>query len=120
MNNQGKIGYLLKALVLSYLVTGVILVFLAIGVWKLDFTEGAVNVGMIASYILSALAGGFYLGKKIKEKKFIWGVLLGVSYIVILLAATVAANGPFGLMNRNTLTTALICILSGMLGGMLG
>lgn len=120
MNNQGKIIYLLKALVFSYLVTAIILVFLALGVWKLEFSENVVNIGLIASYILSALTGGLYLGKKMKEKKFIWGILLGVSYIVILLAATMITNGPTGLMNRNTITTAFICILSGMLGGMIG
>lgn len=120
MNNQGKIMYLLKALVFSYIVTGVILVFLALGVWKLEFSETVVNVGMIAAYILSALTGGFYLGRKMQEKKFIWGILLGISYIIILLVAAMITNGPEGLMNRNTITTTFICILSGMLGGMIG
>lgn len=120
MANQGKMLYLLKALVLAYAVTAFILVFLALGVWKLEFSESAVNVGMIASYILSAIAGGFYLGKKMKEKKFVWGIVLGLAYIVILLAAAMVTNGPAGLLNRNTVTTAVICILSGMLGGMIG
>lgn len=120
MNHQGKMICFLKALIVSYFMTGIILLILALGVWKLEFSETVVNIGMIVSYILSALIGGWYLGKKRKEKKFLWGICLGISYIVILLAAAMVTNGPSGFLNRNTITTAIICILSGMLGGMLG
>ncbi|MCI5596245.1 MAG: TIGR04086 family membrane protein [Lachnospiraceae bacterium] len=120
MNGKTTIILILKGLILSYGITGMILAFLAFGIWKWEFSDFAVNIGMIASYILAALFGGFYLGKKKKEKKFIWGILLGVCYIIILFVAALCLDGSLVILNRNTITTAFICILSGMLGGMLG
>ena len=69
MNGKTTIILILKGLILSYGITGMILAFLAFGIWKWEFSDFAVNIGMIASYILAALFGGFYLGKKKKEKK---------------------------------------------------
>ncbi|MDO4554227.1 MAG: TIGR04086 family membrane protein [Lachnospiraceae bacterium] len=120
MKNQEKIICVLKGLTLSYLITGTLLLLLALGIWKLQFSEQIVNAGMILSYILSTLAGGFYLGKSRREKKFLWGLLLGILYMVILFLAAIIVNGPSDFMNRSTITSGLICILSGMLGGMLG
>lgn len=120
MNGKTTMILILKGLILSYGITDMILAFLALGIWKWEFSDLTVNIGMIAAYILSALFGGFYLGKKKKEKKFIWGILLGVCYILILLLAALCMDGSLVTLNRNTITTAFICILSGMLGGMLG
>jgi putative membrane protein (TIGR04086 family) len=120
MAYQEKILGLIKALVLAYTVTAGVLIILAVGVWKFDFSENMVNIGMILSYIASTLFGGLYLGKKQREKKFLWGILLGLCYIFILLAVSMVANGPSGLWNRNTITTVVICLLGGMLGGMIG
>lgn len=120
MNQKERLLHVLKALVFSYLVTALILVVLAVGVWKLDFSETLINIGLIVSYIVSALVGGMYLGKKMKERRFLWGILAGVCYIAVLFAATLITGGTQDFFSRNTMTTAFICILSGMLGGMIG
>lgn len=110
---------LLKSLVVSYLVSGIFLLLVAFALWKWNIPEIAVNGCMIAAYFFSAFSGGFYLGKKQREKKFLWGILLGFCYILLLLFASAILQGPSGILNRETVTVAVVCVLSGMLGGMI-
>lgn len=109
----------LRGLVIAYVVSGLFLLVVAFALWKWNIPEIAVNGCMIAAYFLSAFAGGFYLGKKQREKKFLWGILLGFCYILLLLFASAVLQEPSGILNRETVTVAVVCVLSGMLGGMI-
>lgn len=118
MGNRQNLCNLLKGVIVSYVVSAVFLLLLALAVWKWNVSEMVVNGVMVVIYILSTAVGGFCLGKKQKEKKFLWGILLGTLYILLLLFAAAVMSGPSGIINRETLTIAFICILSGMHGGM--
>lgn len=118
MMNRQNILKLAQGLIVSYIVSGVFLLLTAFALWKWNLSEMMVNGAMLLTYIISTAVGGFYIGKKLKEKKFLWGMLLGVFYVFFLLAASALVNGPEGLLNMKALTIAFICVLSGMLGGM--
>lgn len=119
MRNRQSFGRVLRGLMAAYLVSAGCLLLLSLALWKWHLSEMAVNGVMIGIYVISTLAGGFYLGKKQREKKFLWGILLGFSYIFLLLFANGVMNGPTGLISKETLTVAAICVLGGMLGGMI-
>ena len=65
---------MMKALLLSYVVTGILLLGLAFLLYKLGLGESQVNLGIMITYILSCLAGGFYMGRKGKTRRFLWGM----------------------------------------------
>ncbi len=77
MSTKMKAMTAIKSLIFSYAFTGVALAILAFAVYKLQLTESIVNIFIIAIYIVASFIGAFLTGKKVKEKKFIWGLLLG-------------------------------------------
>ena len=60
---------ILRDLVAMYVITGILLVVLAALLGRVDMSDAAVSIGIIATYIISCFAGGFFIGKKKKRKK---------------------------------------------------
>lgn len=114
-----KIAYVLKNLLISYIVTGVLIVVLAFLLYKFALPKQVIGVGIIVIYIVSTFLGGLLLGKSMKVKKFLWGLLLGMGYFIILLIVSLMVNGGFQSLSGNIILTMILCGGSGMLGGML-
>ena len=114
--NQGV--RVVKALLVSYLLTGGLLLLLAGLLYRFRLDEGKIQIGIILIYIFSCFAGGFLSGKMMKSRKFLWGVLLGLLYFLIMTLVSLAVNR--GLQDGTTsyFTTFLLCMGGGMLGGM--
>lgn len=110
---------ILVDLVAMYVITGLLLVILAALLGKLELSDAAVSIGIIATYIVSCFAGGFLIGKKKKKKKYLWGLCVGTFYFIVLLLGNLAVNRGLDGQLVHMLTTAVLCILSGMAGGML-
>lgn len=118
-NQMPNIMKLLKALIFAYLVTALCLLILAVLLYKLELGEGQVAAGIVAVYILSCFLGGFFLGKHVESRKFIWGIILGAIYFLFLLGISLILE-PGGLAGTRTLLTSMtMCLGGGMLGGML-
>lgn len=109
---------MMKALLLSYAITGILLLGLAFLLYKLGLGESQVNLGIMVTYIISCLAGGFYMGRKGKNRRFLWGMGLGLGYAALLWAVTYLTEHSGGDL-KETILMFFICILGGALGGML-
>lgn len=110
----------LKALVLSYMISAAALIVLAGMLYQLDIGDTQIQAGVIITYIVSVAAGGFYVGRKVKKREFLWGLIVGLLYYSIHIAAFVAAEGVLPDRIVPATALALLCMGSGMLGGMLG
>ena len=88
--NQGV--RIVKALLVSYLLTGGLLLLLAGLLYRFRLDEGKIQIGIILIYIFSCFAGGFLSGKMMKSRKFLWGVLLGLLYFLIMTLVSLAVN----------------------------
>ena len=123
MQNEGKrqneIFLIIKILFAMYIVTGVILMLLAFLLYKMDLSENVINIGVILVYVISGFLGGFIIGKVKKARKFIWGMLIGGLYFLILMAASLIFNKGLGNDMTHFFSTLVLCIASGMVGGML-
>lgn len=117
--NTSKVIPMMKYLLLAYLVTGLMLMLLAVLLYKIDLSDAVVSIGIIVVYIVSSFFAGILAGKKMKTRKFLWGLLMGVSYFAILFLVSLAVNHSIGQDMGRTSTTFLLCAGSGMLGGML-
>ena len=109
---------MMKALLLSYAITGILLLGLAFLLYKLGLGESQVNLGIMVTYIISCLAGGFYMGRKGKNRRFLWGMGLGFGYAALLWAVTYLTEHSAGDLKEAVLMF-FICVLGGTLGGML-
>lgn len=114
-----KMFAVLKGLLFSYIITAFILLLLSFLLLKLDLPSAVISGGIIAAYIVSTFVGGFFVGRKAEQKKFIWGLIMGVFYFIILMIVSIAMNKAEPLPLGNLLTAFLICGLSGMVGGMI-
>ena len=109
---------MIKALLASYIVTGLLLLVLALLLYKLRLSESAVNVGIIAVYVVSCFLGGFLEGKMMKTRKFLWGSVCGLLYFTILAVISLAVNQSFSGGSSHFVTTLALFLAGGTLGGM--
>lgn len=114
-----KLGVVVRGLIISYAVTGVLLALLAFIVYKFKLTESVTDLAIIAIYVVVTFLGAFATGKRVKEQKFLWGLILGTLYIAIIMAAAIIISRTFHVADTTNITTALLCIGGGLLGGML-
>lgn len=115
----GKIGCILVGLLAAYLITLIGILVLAFGLYRWDFSVNVVEIGILVLYLLSCLIGGMIAGKKAGNRKFLWGLLLGISYFVILLVLSVMGEQGIASGFGELVLPGIICLFSGMLGGML-
>lgn len=110
---------MLKALLTSYVATGLLLLALAFLLYQFQLAKSMVSIGIVAIYILSCFLAGFIEGKIMGTRKFIWGAIVGLLYFVLLTVISLAVNHGFDGTSSNFITTLVLCTAGGMLGGML-
>lgn len=114
-----KMMSLIKGLIVAYLITGSLLLLLALLLYKLELDEGKVTIGIIVIYVVSCFFGGFLVGKKAGTQKFLWGMLLGVTYFLLLTAVSAITEPGLSTGWKGMITSFVMCSGAGMLGGML-
>ena len=87
--------------------------------YKVGLGEKAVSIAIIVIYVAATFFAGFLAGKKMQNRKFIWGLLEGVAYFVILAVISFAVGERTDAIQNSFFTTLLLCAGGGMLGGML-
>ncbi len=111
--------FLLKSLLFSYILTGGLLLLLALLLYKAGLSQKIVSVCIILIYVIATFFAGFITGKKLQNRKFLWGALMGVVYFVVLVVISLIVNRQPGVLSGSFATTLILCGGGGMLGGML-
>lgn len=119
VRKDSKVMWVLKSLLVSYVVTGILLLLLAMALYKLELNEKAVSAAIVAIYIMATLIGGIMIGKFAKVKRFLWGLGLGIGYFALLLLITLGVYHTLNGDGTNLMTTFILCAGGGMAGGML-
>lgn len=115
-----RVTALLKCLMAAYAVTGILLAVLAMLLYKLQLGENIVEIGILVVYVVSSLLAGLFFSKGAKSRRFLWGMAAGSVYFLIICVLSAIIEPDFAVFSNSCITTMLICIGSGMLGGMLG
>lgn len=119
LNLSARITFILKCLLLSYLLTTGLLLLLALMLYKFELSEKIVSICIIGIYILVTFLAGFLAGKREGSRKFLWGLLMGSLYFAILAVVSIVTNHETGEISGNFITVLMLCCGSGMLGGMI-
>lgn len=119
MERGTQVFQIMKALLASYIVTGILLFVVTFFLYKFEWDEQMVTAGIIVIYVVSTFVGGFILGKIKKARKFLWGLIMGVLYFALLFLISFGVYRSFDGNGTNVITTLLLCAGGGMLGGML-
>ena len=109
---------ILITLFIMYLATFLMLLIFAAIMFRVQLPAKAAQIGIIVIYVISGFLGGFLMGKKMKSRKFLWGIAIGLSYFAILLLVSLAVNGGAITDVVQLLVTFVLCTASAMIGGM--
>ena len=110
---------IISTLLIMYVITGLALLALALLLFKMQLSENVVTIGIMVIYIVSCLIGGLIAGKRIQVRKFLWGVVVGAVYFVILLIGSLLMNRGISSDTVHVATTLVMCMAAGMIGGMI-
>lgn len=119
LNLSSRLTFIMKCLLISYLITTGLLLFLALMLYRFNLSEKIVSICIIAIYIIVTFLAGFLTGKREGNKKFLWGLLMGTLYFAILIVISLIVNHGMNEVSGNFFTVLVLCAGSGMLGGML-
>lgn len=119
ISKNAKPMLMIKALLLAYVVTGGLLLILALLLYKMGLGESQINIGIMVTYIVSCLFGGFYMGKKIKVRRFAWGMGVGTGYAFLLMAVTFLTEHQISGNFKEMFIMFFLCFFGGTLGGIL-
>lgn len=117
LQNDIKGVWMLKALLASYIVTSILLLLLTFLLYKFDLDEKKVQAGIIVVYVVSTFAGGLIIGKLAKVRRFVWGMILGILYFLMLFLISMGVYRTVQGGAEMAIAFAL-CAAGGMLGGM--
>ena len=109
----------LSTLLVMYILTGAALFFLAFLLYKMELTENIVTIGIMVIYVVSGLLGGIIIGKRMKTRRFLWGILIGGAYFVVLLIGSLLMNQGISGDGLHVGMTLIMCMGAGRIGGMI-
>lgn len=111
-----KILNVIKILVVTYVLTGVMLLLLALGLYKFNLSNWQITAGIVVTYALSAFLGGYALARKERTRRLLWGMAFGVVYFAILAVASLIMNKGLAMDQGAALRAVLICVGAGAIG----
>ena len=118
MSKSLKVLEVIRSLVAAYIFTGVALAALAFVIYKWELNETIVNIVIMAVYVIASFIGGFITGKRVKERKFFWGLIMGGLYILIIYGVSMIMSASLDMISTANVAACLLCLGGGMLGGM--
>ncbi|MDR0880253.1 MAG: TIGR04086 family membrane protein [Clostridioides sp.] len=114
-----KTKYVFKGLGFAYILTlGILFIYNA----ALTFTSlGADSIGMVASFIttISSAFGGFYASKHIKERGLVYGLSVGVMYMICIFLTVFLVQEAFAFQISMVYKIILMAVAGGI-GGVIG
>lgn len=111
--------YLLTAVMLAVILTALLLMLTALLMEKMGISGIFVGVMIVVADCLPVFVAGIFLGKKVKEKRFLWGFLMAVLCFFLYLLLALIYDTSEILSIGSYIRTFLLMGAGGMLGGML-
>lgn len=119
MKNKLNLNNCLRGLVLAFIITFILLLIVALLLRFTNIRES--HITLLNNFVLtiSIVVSSAVLGKKIKEKGWLNGSILGFLYYFIIILLNLIFNRPlnFGMF---LLVRLLIATALGAIGGMIG
>lgn len=110
---------IVKTVIAVAAVTVIMLLILSLLLYKLKFGDKILLVGIGVIYFVSNLVGGFIIGKVKEQRRFLWGLAVGVTYFLVLTLVSFFVTGEIYQGSMMPVAGFLCCATGGMAGGML-
>lgn len=116
--SNGTVKAILRSLLFSYIITGILLLILSFALYKLHLKSAQVAAAVNIIYGAACFFGGLLAGKTKGQRRFFWGFLAGLAYFLVLFAMSVVLDKGIIADTRQILTVLGICGIAGTIGGM--
>lgn len=113
IRKAGDIGI---ALLASFLITFLGILGLSFSLLVFPVSERVVDIGILILYILSCFVAGRIIRKRTWNKRFLWGLLIGDAYYLILVLMSVMCGSITAMSVKDVITSLVICGVSAALG----
>ena len=107
-----------KVLAAMVAVTAILLLVLSYIFYKMNLSDKGIAIGIVIIYVITNFVGGFIMGKIKEEKKYKWGIMVGVMFFCMLTMVSLMMTGQLYGSGIKAMWALLSCIGGGMLGGM--
>ena len=100
---------MVRALIVTYILSGILLVVLSFALFKFRLPENQVNVAVCAVYVISCFFGGILAGKTMRTRRFFWGLVLGTLYFLFLYLMSLAQKDGVTEDTKRLLSVLAMC-----------
>lgn len=116
---MNQIVSIIKTTIAVCILTLLMISFLALLLYKFHFNDNVIHTSIMIIYFLANFLGGFLIGKAKNEKKFVWGLLTGITYFILLSLISFIVTRGFYSDPASAFFAFLACCAGGIFGGML-
>ncbi len=119
VSSHSKPFILARSLIISYILTGTLLLGLALLMYKSSLTTKQVSLGINAIYMVACFVGGFLNAKACGSRRLIWGLVMGLLYFILLFGITLLFYHKISQGMVHFFTVLALCTAGGILGGII-
>ena len=121
MNGEFKkqMGSVISGVLIAYAITCIVFITYAILLTYTNITEKNISLVVTISTIISVIIAGFDSAKGASGKGWLWGMISGAVYAVLLLCIMTWIRKAF-LMDSRAITLLILSLAGGGLGGVVG
>lgn len=116
-STHSKPFILARSLIVSYILTGILLLGLAFLMYKCALTDKQVTLGVNSIYMVACLLGGLLCAKACGNKRLVWGVIAGLLYFIILFGLSLLFHRQVQQGMSHFFLVLALCAVGGALGG---
>lgn len=115
VEKKSKIAAVARGVIVSLVLSLMIAMVMALVMLTADISDGVAYLMSVSISILSAFVGAFVAVRSIKEKGWLWAMICGGIYYIILYIISSAVLGIY--FSAKTPVMLLITVLAGAVGG---
>lgn len=119
MFTKSRINYLLKGLLLSFIITIVLLLILSLLLTFTSIREARLPLFNNIVMVISIVVGSMYVAIKTKENGWLNGAILGLIYFFIVLLFNLIFFKSFD-SNLLVISKLVLSTIMGLIGGIIG
>lgn len=105
--------------IISALISCILVFLFSFISFKMSLNDSQMQFLVYTIYALSVFIPSYIAGKIKKTKKYLYGISIGLIYLVALFIISSILNHTINVDISNTYKTIIICLLSGAFGGMI-
>lgn len=115
----GSVLLLFKCVGLSYIMTLIIFLFVALILCFTEFPESMIGSAVVITTIISIMFGGTCTARRAKTRGWLNGAIAGLMYMIILYLVSSMSGKGFGI-NKYVVVMMLVGAVAGAIGGIVG